>query len=152
MIKLHVNTPMTIISWATLTLMFGVPCVAPAQELGCDSAMTQRDINACISAGAARADSMVVQLVSELREPLSKASYEALQAIHQEWRANRDATCRWEMGLVQGGSIAPTIYADCIVTLTWQRIDYLKAFLCDGGGMSGPCDRAGRYERLGPVR
>jgi uncharacterized protein YecT (DUF1311 family) len=106
---------------------------------------TQVEINACARREADAAEEKLRALLAELSPKLKPATRPELDQIQAQWRTLRERECKWEEGLSDGGSVAPAVYATCVSALTRQRIERLRLFLCEGAGMTGPCDASRRY-------
>jgi uncharacterized protein YecT (DUF1311 family) len=60
-------------------------------------------------------------------------------AAERAWVPFRDAACNFAASGVSGGTIYPTIYAECLERLTKARIANFKAYLaCEEGDLSCP--------------
>ena len=128
-------------AWAGLTaaqdrLTTPVDCAAPA---------TQRAMHVCAERAAAESVEKLTQLLQELRPSLSAQEAAALDTIQQAWSNVREQNCAWQRDLFQGGSTGPLIYWNCVQSQTASRIDQLKILLCEGRGMTGPCEASEKY-------
>jgi len=92
---------------------------------------------------------MMGALLTEVEETLEPAETERLESVQAKWRDYRDGHCQWQAAFSEGGSIQPTLYSTCITDLTLRRIEELKINLCEGQGMTGPCEASRRYDRPG---
>jgi uncharacterized protein YecT (DUF1311 family) len=140
----------TLASIAGLAALVAIAVAGIASEPGpvvdCSAAgRTQSDINLCATAEADRATKSLDDLLAALRAKLSVPEWKELQSVQEDWSRFVDHQCRWEASLLEGGSIAPASSASCQRTLTRQRIDVLKSFLCEGAGMTGPCQESRRF-------
>ncbi|MFM4877940.1 lysozyme inhibitor LprI family protein [Aeromonas caviae] len=52
---------------------------------------------------------------------LEKAQLERLRTAQRAWIAFRDAQCRYEAGVYEGGSMAPMVHSSCLTQLTEAR-------------------------------
>jgi uncharacterized protein YecT (DUF1311 family) len=60
-------------------------------------------------------------------------------AAERAWVPFRDAECNFAASGVSGGTIYPTIYAECLERLTKARIADFKAYLaCEEGDLACP--------------
>jgi uncharacterized protein YecT (DUF1311 family) len=84
-------------------------------------------------------------LLAELDGGLESHERQALAEVQARWAELRDLDCKWERSFFEKGSVAPLVYASCIATQTEQRIDRLRLFLCEGAGMTGPCEASRKY-------
>lgn len=119
---------------------------APASgedEVDCNNAMTQHDMNACANKDYEAADARLntqwkltkkamADVDSELDETLKGAS-KALLEGQRAWIAYRDAQCTLEGFEARGGSMEPMLVSGCLAELTDARTKELKA-LADGPG------------------
>ncbi len=107
--------------------------------------LSQYEMNVCAGRAAQAANKKLEALLSELQDRLDPQAREELNQVHEKWKALRDRDCKWEQHFFEGGSIAPTVYAYCIADQIQKRIDRLKKFLCEGAGMTGPCEASRQY-------
>ncbi|MBI6950723.1 lysozyme inhibitor LprI family protein [Pseudomonas koreensis] len=62
-----------------------------------------------------------------------------LVGAQRAWIGFRDAECKFSASGVEGGSVYPLIYSNCLTTVTKARIEALKQYLtCQEGDMSCP--------------
>lgn len=106
----------------------------------CNAAKTQADMNQC---SARELESAEAQMKRRYTELMKRASEEpvrqALQASQSAWTQYRDRECALEASGVSGGSIYPTIVADCLTTMTKARKKQLERFAhCEEGDISCP--------------
>src|ERR1051326_2419697 len=106
----------------------------------CDSSQNQRDMNACFAREANAADKLLKNLLNELEASLGVQQLKTLQETQLKWTEYRAMHCKWQAAFFDGGTIQPTIFSGCISNVTWNRIDELKTNLCEGSGMTGPCE------------
>ncbi len=85
------------------------------------------------------------RLLDELHHTLTAAAASELAAVQTHWETFRNRDCSWERQFFQDGSVAPLVYSQCLKTHTLQRIERLKLFLCEGYGMTGPCEASEKY-------
>ncbi|MFQ2812649.1 lysozyme inhibitor LprI family protein [Aeromonas caviae] len=52
---------------------------------------------------------------------MEKAQLERLRTAQRAWIAFRDAQCRYEVGVYEGGSMAPMVHSSCLTQLTEAR-------------------------------
>jgi uncharacterized protein YecT (DUF1311 family) len=110
-----------------------------------EGGQTQFQMNVCAGQKADAAKKRLAALVAELDGNIRPQARQALVRIQARWVELRDSDCEWERGFFEGGSVAPLVYASCIASQTELRIDRLKLFLCEGAGMTGPCDASRKY-------
>jgi uncharacterized protein YecT (DUF1311 family) len=110
-----------------------------------DSAVTQLEMNDCAGAKAANAKKKLDQLLAELISKQPAASQKSLVDIEKDWQKLVVKDCGWEAAFFEGGSVMPMVYTACVEQRTLERIRRLAQFLCEGGGMTGPCPESGKY-------
>ena len=120
---------------------------APQDKVDCaQEQTTQFAMNLCAHRAMEQSQAMLDGLLEELGEKYAgSADGDSLLAIQKEWVEFRDLDCSWESGAYAGGSIEPLIHSNCLTARNLERIDRLRIFLCDGGGMTGPCEASERY-------
>jgi uncharacterized protein YecT (DUF1311 family) len=116
-----------------LTLGLAGPIVA--QDLDCENAQTQLDMNFCARQDWQDADDALNDIYkSALAQMLDTDSVldsedigavEALKVAQRLWVKYRDAACTAEEYPFTGGSIQPMIYWSCQARLTWARVEDL---------------------------
>lgn len=80
---------------------------------------TQMEMNECAGLAYQEADKRLNQVYKQLpRTP-------GLVAAEKAWIAFRDAECTYEAQAVEGGSMQPMVYANCLQSLTEDRIKQL---------------------------
>jgi len=110
-----------------------------------DGGRTQLEINTCAGQEAEAAKKRLAALLAELDTVLTPPARTSLATVQTRWVAFRDLDCKWEQAAFEGGSVAPAVYASCVTSQTEQRIQRLSIFLCEGAGMTGPCEASERY-------
>jgi uncharacterized protein YecT (DUF1311 family) len=121
-------------------LLFAFP--ASGQEVDCDNAMAQVEMNICAERDFAAADhelnavwkdarKVAKELDAELSDDL-KGADKALLAAQRAWIAYRDGQCELAGFEARGGSMEPMLVSGCKATLTRARTKELKGFI--GGG------------------
>lgn len=119
-----------------------LPGRAPAQEVDCANAMTQRDMNLCAARAYDAADAELNRVwravITELRRwdqylPEGAApAEETMRQAQRAWIPFRDAACEAESYMARGGSMQPLLRFGCLVRLTERRTEDLRGIL-DGG-------------------
>jgi uncharacterized protein YecT (DUF1311 family) len=102
-------------------------------------------MNACAAKRADDAQKRLAALLVELKSALQPRVRKGLEDVQARWAELRELDCNWERSMFEGGSVASQVYATCIATQTEQRIERLKLFLCEGAGMTGPCEASRKY-------
>jgi uncharacterized protein YecT (DUF1311 family) len=88
----------------------------------CENAMTQLEINQCMSAAYKAADTELNSLYASLQGKPGDAVSEKLRIAQRAWIKYRDANCEAEAELYAGGSVEPTVRAGCLERVTRARI------------------------------
>jgi uncharacterized protein YecT (DUF1311 family) len=112
------------------------------QEVDCDNAMAQQDMNFCAEQDFEAADAelntvwkdarkVAKDLDAELSEDL-KGADKALLAGQRAWIGYRDGQCELAGFEARGGSMEPMLVSGCKATLTRARTREIKEFV--GGG------------------
>lgn len=87
-------------------------------------------MNACYGQKAKVADSLEALAYAVAREALHTKEADdqipLLEAAEKAWADYREAQCKAEAGLNAGGSIAPTVIANCRGGLATRRAEELK--------------------------
>jgi uncharacterized protein YecT (DUF1311 family) len=133
-----------------ILICFGWIPTARAQVKGSSNCgdLSQQSMNACFADGARNATNRMQQLIAELKTSLTADAFTRLFAVQTKWLDYRDNQCKWQASFFEGGSMQPTVYWSCVESATWTRIDELKYQLCEGGGMTGSCERSQHYDPL----
>lgn len=114
--------------------------------IDCDrGSTTQAEMNICAEQAAQKSMQKLASLLQELRAKLAAQEWAELTTIQAKWGQFREDDCSWQRGFFKGSSAAPLMYWQCIHGHTVQRIDRLKPFLCEGWGMTGPCEESQKY-------
>ncbi|CAH0265561.1 DUF1311 domain-containing protein [Pseudomonas mediterranea] len=119
--------------------------IAAAQADDCANATTQGDMNQCAAQEKKAADnelnSLYKQITARLKDnPETKQS---LVKAQRAWIGFRDAECNFSASGVEGGSVYPLIYSNCITALTKARVETFKTYLkCKEGDLSCPVPEA----------
>lgn len=110
--------------------------------------LSQTEMNTCAERDAHQNKERLKALVEELRRklgPHEPEQWSGLETNQKAWEAFVEQDCRWESAFFERGSAQPMVHANCIADATARRIDRLSIFLCEGGGMTGPCPESKRY-------
>ena len=83
------------------------------------------------------------QITARLKaDPDSK---KLMVGAQRAWIAFRDAECKFSASGVEGGSVYPLIYSNCITDLTKARVETFKNYLkCQEGDLG--CPVPGQYD------
>lgn len=100
-----------------------------AQKLNCNLPQTQLEINRCSQLAYENADKKLNQAYKQLLPNLERPRQQKLIAAQQAWIKFRDNSCEFERSGYEGGSIAPSVYLNCLEKLTKQRTQQLQEYL-----------------------
>lgn len=109
--------------------------------VNCDNATDQVTMNQCASQQHAAADKELNALYQQITSRLKSNpdSKKLLVGAQRSWIAFRDAECRFSASGVEGGSVYPLIYSNCVTELTKARVQTFKQYLkCQEGDLSCP--------------
>jgi uncharacterized protein YecT (DUF1311 family) len=103
-----------------LEVILRAPAKADCEEL------PQQPMNVCFGLIARQAEGARARAYDDLLGVVDGKERGQLEAAEKAWRAYRDAECRQEAGRYEGGSLAPTIHASCVIGLTEERTRLLE--------------------------
>ncbi|MDB5997133.1 MAG: urease-associated protein [Pseudomonas sp.] len=112
-----------------------------AHAVDCDNATDQATMNQCAAQQNKAADKELNALYQQINARLkgSPDSKKLLVGAQRAWVGFRDAECKFSASGVEGGSVYPLIYSNCITDLTKARVEAFKNYLkCQEGDMSCP--------------
>lgn len=109
-------------------------------------AMTQFHMNWCAAYHASRTANLLDELLAELENRIWEEAWTELQNTQEIWGQYRDQDCLWKSNFVFGGSIEPLRRGLCFAVHNKERLDSLKLLLCEGAGMTGPCEASEYYD------
>lgn len=116
-----------------------------AQADDCTNAITQGEMNQCAAQEKKAADDELNRLYKQITARL-KDNPEAKQLLvkaQRAWIGFRDAECNFSASGVEGGSVYPLIYGNCVTALTKARVETFKTYLkCKEGDLSCPVPEA----------
>lgn len=96
----------------------------------CKNSQTQAEINACAKLSAEVADQKLNHLYQQLRAQIEDLQQKKLLRNAQlAWIKFRDVSCEFERSRFEGGSIAPSVYFNCIERVTKQRTEEIESYL-----------------------
>lgn len=107
----------------------------------CDSATDQITMNQCATWQNKTADKELNALYQQITTRLkgNADSKKLIVNAQRAWIGFRDAECKFSASGVEGGSVYPLIYSNCITELTKARVETFKAYLkCQEGDMGCP--------------
>lgn len=103
---------------------------ASAQQLEeCDTNLTQTAMNMCMADRYAAWDGLLNDIYQRVIPTLDAATEDSLRQAQRAWITYRDLACAMERDRYAGGSIAPTIFLDCLTRLTERRTRDLDLYL-----------------------
>lgn len=112
-----------------------------AHAIDCDNAADQATMNQCAAQQNKAADQELNTLYQQINARLkgNPDSKKLWVGAQRAWVGFRDAECRFSASGVEGGSVYPLIYSNCITDLTKARVEAFKNYLkCQEGDMSCP--------------
>jgi len=109
----------------------------PVYADDCSEAKTQSAMEDCFADNDEMADSRLNALYQKLMHKLSADDSKRLRDSQRSWIAFRDKECTFRVAPYADGSIAGTLAASCIVSLSSQRImDFQSQLNCQEGDMA----------------
>ncbi|MHC8327953.1 lysozyme inhibitor LprI family protein [Pseudomonas sp. LB1P83] len=108
----------------------------------CDNATDQATMNQCAAQQQHKAadkelNALYQQITNRLKS--NPDSKKLLLGAQRTWIAFRDAECKFSASAVEGGSVYPLVYSNCVTELTKARVETFKNYLkCQEGDMSCP--------------
>jgi uncharacterized protein YecT (DUF1311 family) len=131
-----------------VALLLGL-AVMPAlaeEEIDCDNATTQADMNMCAGMAYEKADgelnSVYADVRSKMREwdkeltglsPEMAGAEKALTAAQRGWIAYRDGACELAGFEARGGSMEPMVVSGCLARMTAKRTEELRKIIEETG-------------------
>lgn len=112
-----------------------------AHAADCDNATDQATMNQCAAQQHKAADKELNALYQQITQRLKSNpdSKKLLLEAQRSWIAFRDAECKFASAGVEGGSVYPLIYSNCVTELTKARVETFKNYLkCQEGDMGCP--------------
>ncbi|OYQ23708.1 urease-associated protein [Pseudomonas mandelii] len=112
-----------------------------AHAADCDNATDQATMNQCAAQQNKAADKELNALYQQITQRLKSNpdSKKLLLGAQRSWIAFRDAECKFASAGVEGGSVYPLIYSNCVTELTKARVETFKNYLkCQEGDMGCP--------------
>ncbi|AOE61451.1 lysozyme inhibitor LprI family protein [Pseudomonas corrugata] len=119
--------------------------VALAQADDCANATTQGEMNQCAAQEKNAADNELNSLYKQITARLKNnpEGKQLLVKAQRAWIGFRDTECKFSASGVEGGSVYPLIYSNCITALTKARVETFKTYLkCKEGDLSCPVPEA----------
>jgi uncharacterized protein YecT (DUF1311 family) len=112
----------------------------PAAAQDCPD-QSQSGLTQCAASAYKKTDAALNATYKQIMGRLKgdEATAKSLVTAQRAWIAYRDAECDFLTSGAAGGTIQPMLVAQCLDTLTSQRVDDLKALLnCEEGDLSCP--------------
>ncbi|MGL6547688.1 lysozyme inhibitor LprI family protein [Aeromonas hydrophila] len=108
-------------------LLLAVSTVQASDD--CIEPMTQAAMNICAMQDYTKADAELNAAYRKLVATLDKDQLGRLKTAQRAWITFRDAQCRYEAGVYEGGTIAPLVHSSCLTNLTELRTKDLNTLL-----------------------
>jgi uncharacterized protein YecT (DUF1311 family) len=106
---------------------------AIAQLSDCQKAVTQAQLNQCAAINAKTADQKLNDAYKKvLAIYKGKPQAKLLVAAEEAWIKYRDTSCAFSRSRVEGGSIMPMVYLNCLERLTKERTQELERYQKEG--------------------
>ncbi len=107
--------------------------IALAEQKGdpCNNALTQIEMNLCAKQQSEKADKDINRRYRLIMQKLGEKEKALLKTAQRAWIAYRDANCKADFSLYEGGSIAPLIQFSCLEKMTTERIAELNRIYRD---------------------
>ena len=115
--------------------------IPQAQAVDCDNASDQVTMNQCAAQQHAAVDKELNALYQQITTRLKgdPDGKKLLVGAQRSWIAFRDAECKFSASGVEGGSVYPLIYGNCVTELTRARVETFKTYLkCPEGDLGCP--------------
>ncbi len=100
-----------------------------AQQRNCKNPQAQAELNICSGLDYQRADEQLNQVYNQVRDQLSANRRQQLIVAQRAWISFRDADCKFARSAVEGGTMAPLIFNNCLQDLTKKRTSELNSYL-----------------------
>jgi uncharacterized protein YecT (DUF1311 family) len=113
-----------------LVLVAASATAGEADDVDCNKAVTQTDMNFCANKDYQAADKKLNDVYRKVAAALGDKNYQAkLKAAEKAWIGYRDTECTFETAENEGGSIHPLVYSGCLTRQTIARTKELQAYL-----------------------
>lgn len=97
-----------------------------ADNIDCDNANTQLDLNLCAAAERQQAEADRAATYQTLANTLGEQEKQTLALAESAWQTFRDRDCEFAASRFEGGSIAPMVFNDCAAHRTATRAQELQ--------------------------
>lgn len=133
---------------ACVAVLALLPNSARAQDVDFATCNTlpQQGMNACYAGEAIATQRVLDSVLAAVRVRVGRKTYPGYLRVQAAWVTYVSAECDRRANQYKGGSILPTVHATCLIEHRWDRIDELRANLCDGDNRDG-CDESRRFAR-----
>ena len=125
-----------------LVLVAASATAGEADDVDCNKAVTQNDMNICADKDYQAADKKLNDVYRKVAAALGdKATQAKLKTAEKAWIQYRDTECTFEVAENEGGTIYALVYAGCVTRLTDARTKELQAYLAcfkDADKCGGP--------------
>lgn len=129
--KLRLRLPI----FATVALpliSFVAPSLArDSTPLNCNNPQTTAEMNLCASQEYQAADQKLNSVYRALKPKLNKQQQQRITDAQIAWIKFRDASCAYEKGQFEGGTLAGPTGTTCLARVTQQRTKELEGYLRD---------------------
>jgi uncharacterized protein YecT (DUF1311 family) len=98
------------------------------QQPNCKNPETQTELNICSGLDYQREDKQLNQVYNQVRDQLSANRRQQLIVAQRAWISFRDADCKFARSEVEGGTMAPLIFNNCLQDMTKKRTLELNSY------------------------
>jgi uncharacterized protein YecT (DUF1311 family) len=139
---------------AVVVLCLGVSQSMAEQALDCGNPIDQFTINQCATQSYDRADhelnSQYQEIMRRLKDDPETAKL--LTTAQRAWVTFRDAECELQSSSVEGGTMRPMVFSNCLEKLTKQRLVDFEPYLdCSRGGVDCPATKVKPLFQIRPT-
>lgn len=117
--KMHIRSISSM--WPVLALFLLFFAVRAQAESDCHDVLTQAETNDCSVNAASASDKALDAVYRKLAGILQGDERKELVEAQRAWVAAREKECTFESDLYSGGSMGPTVYAECVKRMSDQR-------------------------------
>ena len=100
-----------------------------AEDVDCNNAMTQPDMNFCSGKGYQAADKVLNSTYAKLMAAADESDKKRLRNAERAWIAFRDAQCGYETSASIDGTIHPMEVSGCYTSKTIARTKELESLM-----------------------
>ena len=118
--------------WLVLCLLASAGASAQKrrrQRVPCGDLGTQAEMNLCADREFRARDAALNRIYKQILAKLDPAEQDECREVGRAWLTYRDANCRFQAAVYEGGTIQPLVRAMCLTRLTESRIEDLKVQL-----------------------